>query len=83
MRAVPDAEPARRVFAPTDVSMEARATARAEGWVVVDALEPGTDPSAEAVRLGCGHVLTATGPVPVQQPENDRSGLDQSRGRER
>jgi len=57
LRAAPPGPEARKVFLPPG-SDPARARAlRRDGWVTLAGLDPAADPSEEARRLGCGHVL--------------------------
>ena len=56
-RALPEAEPARRLFLPAGASSEGARGLRAEGWITVAGLDPAADAHSEARRLGCGHVL--------------------------
>jgi ATP phosphoribosyltransferase regulatory subunit len=57
LRAVPDPEPARRLYLPHGTARAEAARRRAEGWITVSGLEPVADQSAEAARLGCTHML--------------------------
>ena len=54
---LPKGQPRRRLLLPTGVDTNHAATLRDEGWVTIAALAPAEDWHAEAVRLGCGHVL--------------------------
>lgn len=57
LRAVPGPAPARRLYLPHGTARDEAARRRAEGWVTVAGLEPVADGKAEAVRLGCTHML--------------------------
>jgi ATP phosphoribosyltransferase regulatory subunit len=46
-----------RVFVPVGEAHEAASRLRTEGYATVAALDPVTDPAAEAARLGCSHIL--------------------------
>lgn len=59
LRAVPDFQPARRLFVPLGTAADEAAALRRQGWVTVAGLDPTTDPAAEAKRLGCAFVLKA------------------------
>ena len=63
LRAAPARAPRRRLYLPAGTAAATAAYLRAEGYATVAALEPGADPAGEARRLGCGFVLTASGPV--------------------
>ncbi|MDA8231900.1 MAG: ATP phosphoribosyltransferase regulatory subunit [Magnetospirillum sp.] len=56
----------RRLFVPVGVPWFESAALRAAGWVTVSGLDPVGDAAAEAKRLGCSHVMTATGVVAVE-----------------
>ena len=60
-------EEGRRVFIPYETDISAAATLRDEGWVTVMALEAHTDNRAQAVAIGCSHLLGKAGPEPVQK----------------
>ncbi len=57
LRALPAPAPARRVYLPLGTPAEEGRRLRAEGWVTLAGLSDAADPTAEARRLGCGHVL--------------------------
>ncbi|MBB4285640.1 ATP phosphoribosyltransferase regulatory subunit [Roseospira goensis] len=63
--AVPEAVPAPRVLAPAGHDRALAQRLRDDGWVVLSALDAAADPTAEAVRLGCGYVLGGGGPEAV------------------
>ncbi|MBV9249606.1 MAG: ATP phosphoribosyltransferase regulatory subunit [Acetobacteraceae bacterium] len=57
LRAAPLRTPRARVFVPWDASQSDTAALRARGFATVAALEPVADDRAEAIRLGCTHLL--------------------------
>ena len=57
MRALPAPMPVPRLFLPLETPPAEAERLRQEGWVALTALEPAADPSADARRLGCSHVL--------------------------
>jgi ATP phosphoribosyltransferase regulatory subunit len=57
LRAIPFPAAAPVVYAPFGTPAAALASLRAQGARVLSGLEPAADPSAEAKRLGCTHVL--------------------------
>ena len=61
LAALPGSNPPRRIFVPAATPRPWVQALRAQGWVTVAGLEPVADESAEAKRLGCGHVLSADG----------------------
>ncbi len=65
LRAIPVADPPRRLFLPHRAGDDAGKRLRAEGWITVAGLAPCDDPGAEAKRLGCDHVLVDGEPRPV------------------
>ncbi|NFV79700.1 ATP phosphoribosyltransferase regulatory subunit [Magnetospirillum aberrantis] len=58
---LPAANPPRRILIPTGTPRAWAQALRAQGWITVAALETADDWSAEAKRMGCGHVLAADG----------------------
>jgi ATP phosphoribosyltransferase regulatory subunit len=60
----PDPNP-RRIYLPLAASTADRMALKAEGWIIVAALEAATDDEAQAVRLGCSHILSNGNPLPV------------------
>jgi ATP phosphoribosyltransferase regulatory subunit len=54
LRAAPDRQPKLRAYVPEGCNAQAL---RAEGYATVAGLGPAADPTAEARRLGCTHVL--------------------------
>jgi ATP phosphoribosyltransferase regulatory subunit len=66
LRAAPARVARPRVFVPamTGAPLDASAI-RAQGYATVAGLDPEVDPTAEAVRLGCTHVLTEGGLHPL------------------
>jgi ATP phosphoribosyltransferase regulatory subunit len=65
MRAVPDAARARRLYAPHGTLVSGAKALRAEGWTVIEGLTPAADPTVEAERLGCDHILRDGAPIPL------------------
>jgi ATP phosphoribosyltransferase regulatory subunit len=74
LRAMPRPESPRRVLLAAGTSAEAALALRRKGWVALSALDTGSDPAAEASRLGCGFVfcdgeirpLSGGAPSPVE-----------------
>ena len=64
--ALPEAAAPRRVLLPLGVERGRAAALRAAGWVTVAALAAVGNWRAEAVRLGCTHVLEGKDPVAVR-----------------
>ena len=62
LRALPPAEPARRLFLPTGTSAEEGGRLRKEGWNTVLGLDPVEDIHKEAARMKCTHLLVNGGP---------------------
>jgi ATP phosphoribosyltransferase regulatory subunit len=67
MRALPAAVPPATVFLPAGTAAETGARLRGEGWVTMAGLEDDVDPTAEARRLGCSHVLRDGAPAAVEE----------------
>ncbi len=67
MRAVPGPAEARRVYLPAGTPAATASRLREDGWVTVAGLADGhaVDETAEARRLGCGHVLAGGKPEAV------------------
>ncbi|MFV3075248.1 ATP phosphoribosyltransferase regulatory subunit [Niveispirillum fermenti] len=65
LRALPGPRPARRVLLPPGTDYAEAQALRAQGWYTVAAMDATDDPVGEARRLGCSHLLTPDGPVPV------------------
>ena len=61
LRALPEAEPRRRLYLPHGTAPARGRELRAAGWATLAGLEAATDPKAEARRLACSHLLTAKG----------------------
>ena len=57
LQALPDPEPARRLFVPIGTPPETARRLRIDGWAVVAGLAPIQDAKREAARLGCAHAL--------------------------
>ncbi len=57
LRALPAPERARRLYLPRATPRGEAGRLRAEGWVVIAALDAAGDAAAEAGRLGCTHAL--------------------------
>jgi len=66
MRALPEAEAAKRLFLPLGTPPAAAKTWRDSGWITVAGLEPG-NAAAEAKRLACTHVLFDGAPRDINQ----------------
>jgi ATP phosphoribosyltransferase regulatory subunit len=66
---LPEAASRRRLLLPpgTDPALAAKLRDPDQGWITVAALAPAGDWHAEAVRLGCGHVLEDGKPVPARE----------------
>jgi ATP phosphoribosyltransferase regulatory subunit len=65
LQVLPEASGLRRVLLPPGADRARAEALRAAGWVTLAALEPKGDWRAEAVRLGCTHVLEGEMPVAV------------------
>jgi ATP phosphoribosyltransferase regulatory subunit len=61
MRALPATDRRRRLYVSLGASATTAAALRREGWVTVAGLAAVADPTAEARRLGCSHVLLGDG----------------------
>jgi len=61
------AAPERMVLLPAGTPAGDGRTLRDDGWITVAALEPVTDPRAEARRMGCSHVYTGGKVAPVDR----------------
>lgn len=66
MRALPEAEAAKRLFLPFGTLPDAARQWRDSGWITVAGLEAG-NATAEAKRLGCTHVLANGAPRDINQ----------------
>ena len=66
MRALPEAEAAKRLFLPFGTPPSAARTWRDSGWITIAGLEAGS-PAAEAKRLACTHVLVDGAPRDINQ----------------
>jgi ATP phosphoribosyltransferase regulatory subunit len=67
LRAVPMAEPRRRLFLPPATSRSAAAAWRKKGWVTVAGVEPIAEARGEARRLGCSHYLKAGRALAIEE----------------
>ncbi len=65
LRALPRPRPEPRLLLPADTAPAQAQELRRHGWNTVDALEPALDLLAEAVRLGCTHLLVDGRPRPL------------------
>jgi ATP phosphoribosyltransferase regulatory subunit len=65
LRAAPKREARPRVYVPMGVDPGAAATLRGEGYATVAALTRSEDDAAEALRLGCTHILRAGTAAPL------------------
>ncbi|NBC33337.1 MAG: ATP phosphoribosyltransferase regulatory subunit [Alphaproteobacteria bacterium] len=57
LRAAPPPRRSRRLFVPSGTEPETADAFRRDGWVTLAGLDADVDPLAEALRLGCDHVL--------------------------
>lgn len=64
--AVARPEPRHRILLPAGTTAEAATRLRDGGWIAIDALEAVADLEAEAVRLGCTHILADAVPRLVE-----------------
>jgi ATP phosphoribosyltransferase regulatory subunit len=62
IRALPEPEPADRLFLPAGTTLDQARKLREKGWTTLACLDPDADPKAEAERLGCTHILTGGKP---------------------
>ncbi|MBC8339900.1 MAG: ATP phosphoribosyltransferase regulatory subunit [Alphaproteobacteria bacterium] len=67
LRAVKPPEPKRRVYLPAETPADKAAQLRAEGWVTVAELSDSENAKAEAVRMGCTHILDGDEVLELQQ----------------
>lgn len=65
LRAVPKSVAVRKIHVPADADTGHLDALHQDGWVTISGLEDGGDPAAEAVRLGCTHILVDGVPVSV------------------
>ena len=61
LRALPEAEPPRRLYLPHGTAPARGRELRAAGWATLAGLAAASDPKAEARRLACSHLLTPKG----------------------
>jgi ATP phosphoribosyltransferase regulatory subunit len=66
LRVLPEPVRPPRVFVPVSAGPAAVGELREQGWVTVAGLEEVGDPAAEGRRLGCSHVWSANGVMPVE-----------------
>jgi ATP phosphoribosyltransferase regulatory subunit len=66
LRALPEAQPAKRLFLPFGTAAAEARKWRDAGWITVAALDPQAAAPAEAKRLGCSHVLDKGAPQDVK-----------------
>ncbi len=66
MRALPEAEAAKRLFLPFGTLPGTARTWRESGWITIAGLEAG-NPAAEAKRLACTHLLVDGAPRDINQ----------------
>ncbi len=57
LRALPAPADQGRIYLPAGTGQELEAELHEAGWVTIAGLEEGADAEAEALRLGCTHVL--------------------------
>lgn len=74
LRALPRPRQEPRLLLPADTPLDAAHELRRHGWVAVDALDPTVDLLAEAVRLGCTHLLVDGRPRPLPAAAAPTSG---------
>jgi ATP phosphoribosyltransferase regulatory subunit len=67
LRAVPMAEPRRRLFLPPSTSRAAAVGWRRKGWITVAGLEPIAEARGEARRLDCSHYLKAGRALAIEE----------------
>ncbi|MGY8993886.1 MAG: ATP phosphoribosyltransferase regulatory subunit [Rhodospirillales bacterium] len=65
MRALPAAKEPGRLFLPFGTTVKEAQRSRADGWIVISAIDSDGDAEAEAQRLECSHILENGGIVPV------------------
>jgi ATP phosphoribosyltransferase regulatory subunit len=58
LRAAAPLPPARKIYLPLGVPSAEAVKLRGEGWTTIAGLDSDADSTAEAKRLGCGHVFT-------------------------
>ncbi len=68
MRAVSEPESRRRVFLPIGAAADRGRALRADGWMAISGLESVSDDRAEALRLGCSHLLVDGEVRPAGKP---------------
>lgn len=72
LRTLPAPEPRRRLLLPANTPADMAQTLRRQGWMVVMSFDADVDPTAEAARLGCSHVLIQGEPQRVVTAEAAR-----------
>jgi ATP phosphoribosyltransferase regulatory subunit len=70
IRAIADPEPRQRLYLPLGTTRADAAELRAQGWSTVGGLEVVADSAADALRLGCTHVLRDGAPTALQDSVN-------------
>lgn len=68
---LPSVHTPRRILIPIDADPGRLESLRQDGWVTVMMLETVANMAAEATRLRCSHVLSDTGPEPIEE-EHDQ-----------
>jgi ATP phosphoribosyltransferase regulatory subunit len=68
LRALPDPAPGERLFLPAGTTLDEARALREQGWTTLACLDPDTDPQAEALRLGCTHILAGGKPQALKKP---------------
>jgi len=68
-RAFPPPKPPRMLFAPCGTAGTETTRLRADGWIVVTGLVMAADPTAEARRLGCTHIVVDDDVQPLASEE--------------
>ena len=68
LRAVPARQARPRAYLPAGTGVAQAAALRGQGFATVAALDAAADPRAEALRLGCTHILAANGRAAPLEP---------------
>ena len=74
LRALSAPAPRRRLLLPANTPADMAQTLRRQGWMTVMSFDADVDPTAEAARLGCSHVLIQGEPQRVVTAEAGREG---------
>lgn len=65
LRAMPEAPKSDKLYIPFGIDAVTARKLRAEGWITLQGLETEQDAPREAKRLGCSHILGASGPETI------------------